>query len=115
MLKSDREDYDNYYYIQVSKDISNPETEEREYSPFYMIKDLYLRYLFTPDLLLQKRDGINHLNIVYVFLIKLYIFSALKKPNRVITQFGFFKLHFLLVTTVKFFMLLNQINRNYGG
>ena len=59
-----RENYDNYYYIQVSKDISNPETEEREYKPFYTIKDSYPRYLFTMDMLLQKRDGINHLNIV---------------------------------------------------
>ena len=59
-----RLNYDDYYYIQVSKDISNKETEEREYKPFYMIKELYPRYLFTMDLLLQKRDGINHVNIV---------------------------------------------------
>ena len=59
-----RKDYDSYYYIQVSKDISNKETEEREYRPFYMIKELYPRYLFTMDLLLQKRDGIIHENIV---------------------------------------------------
>ena len=59
-----RENYDDYYYIQVSKDISNKETEEREYKPFYMIKDLYPRYLFTMDMLLQKRDGVNHVNIV---------------------------------------------------
>ena len=59
-----RENYDNYYYIQVSKDISNKETEEREYRPFYMIKELYPRYLFTMDMLLQKRDGVNHVNIV---------------------------------------------------
>lgn len=59
-----RENYSNYYYIQVSKDISNKDTEEREYKPFYMIKDLYPRYLFTMDMLLQKRDGVNHLNIV---------------------------------------------------
>lgn len=59
-----RANYDNYYYIQVSKDISNPETEEREFRPFYAIKELYPRYLFTMDLLLQKRDGINHLNLV---------------------------------------------------
>ncbi len=56
--------YDDYYYIQVSKDISNKDTEEREYKPFYMIKELYPRYLFTMDLLLQKRDGVNHVNIV---------------------------------------------------
>lgn len=59
-----RANYDDYYYIQVSKDISNKETEEREYRPFYMIKELYPRYLFTMDMLLQKRDGINHVNIV---------------------------------------------------
>ena len=59
-----RANYDDYYYIQVSKDISDKNTEEREYRPFYMIKELYPRYLFTMDLLLQKRDGINHVNIV---------------------------------------------------
>lgn len=59
-----RANYDDYYYIQVSKEISHPETEEREFKPFYMIKDLYPRYLFTMDILLQKRDGVNHLNIV---------------------------------------------------
>ena len=59
-----RTNYDDYYYIQVSKDISNKDTEEREYRPFYMIKALYPRYLFTMDMLLQKRDGINHMNIV---------------------------------------------------
>lgn len=59
-----RANYADYYYIQVSKDISNKETEEREYRPFYMIKDLYPRYLFTMDMLLQKRDGVKHENIV---------------------------------------------------
>lgn len=59
-----RENYDDYYYIQVSKDISNKETEEREYRPFYTIKEQYPKYLFTMDILLQKRDGIKHLNIV---------------------------------------------------
>ena len=58
-----RANYDDYYYIQVSKDISNKDTEEREYRPFYMIKELYPRYLFTMDMLLQKRDGVNHVNI----------------------------------------------------
>ncbi len=59
-----RSNYDNYYYIQVSKDITNKDIEEREYRPFYIIKELYPRYLFTMDMLLQKRDGINHVNIV---------------------------------------------------
>ena len=59
-----RKNYYDYYYIQVSKDISSKETEEREYKPFYKIKDMYPRYLFTLDLLTQKRDGIHHENIV---------------------------------------------------
>ena len=59
-----RANYDDHYYIQVSKDISNKETEEREYRPFYKIKEQYPRYLFTMDLLLQKRDGVKHENIV---------------------------------------------------
>lgn len=59
-----RANFDDYFYIQVSKDISNKDIEEREYRPFYMIKELYPRYLFTMDLLLQKRDGVNHVNIV---------------------------------------------------
>lgn len=49
-----RKNYDDYFYIQVSKDISNRETEEREYKPFYMIREMYPRYLFTMDVLLQK-------------------------------------------------------------
>lgn len=59
-----RENYNNYYYIQVSKDISNKETEEREYRPFYLIKEMYPRYLFTMDMLLQERDGVKHVNLV---------------------------------------------------
>lgn len=59
-----RKNFDDYFYIQVSKDISNKDTEEREYRPFYAIRDSYPKYLFTLDMLLQKRDGINHLNIV---------------------------------------------------
>ena len=59
-----RKNYDDYFYIQVSKDISNKKTEEREYKTFYMIKEMYPRYLFTMDMLPQKRDGINHVNIV---------------------------------------------------
>lgn len=59
-----RRNYDKYYYIQVSKDISEKSTEDREYKPFYKIKDMYPRYLFTMDMLTQNRDGVNHCNIV---------------------------------------------------
>ena len=40
---------------------SDVEVDRRSHD---MIKDLYPRYLFTMDMLLQKRDGVNHLNIV---------------------------------------------------
>lgn len=37
---------------------------EREYRSFYMIKELYHRYLVTVDILLQKRNSINCVNII---------------------------------------------------
>lgn len=59
-----RQNNDDYYYIQVAMSIMDPETEEREYRPFKKIRDNYPKYLFTIDQLLQKRDGIAHLNLV---------------------------------------------------
>ena len=59
-----RKNFDDYYYIQVSMSIADEKVEEREYRPFYKIKDMYPRYLFTMDLLQQRRDGIKHLNMV---------------------------------------------------
>ncbi len=56
---------DNYFYIQVTKNIDDQKTAEREYKPFYAIKELYPRYLFALDLILQKNvEGINNVNIV---------------------------------------------------
>lgn len=56
---------DEYFYLQVSKNIDDNETAKREYKPFYEIKDLYPRYLFVLDLILQKNiDGIKNINIV---------------------------------------------------
>ena len=56
---------DEYFYLQVSKNIDDNETAKREYKPFYEIKDLYPRYLFVLDLILQKNiDGIKNVNIV---------------------------------------------------
>lgn len=54
----------NYEYVQVAMTISERQTEEREYRPFSKIRDAYPRYLLTMDRLLQKRDGVKHLNIV---------------------------------------------------
>ena len=58
-----RANYNDYYYIQVCKYIGDDD-DEYLYKPFYMIRNFYPRYLFTMDMLLQKRDGINHVNIV---------------------------------------------------
>lgn len=55
---------DNYYYIQVSKNIDDEKTQEREYKPFYNIKDMYPRYLFVLDFILKDNvDGIKNINI----------------------------------------------------
>ncbi len=60
-----RRGYDEYFYIQVTKNIDDKETEEREYKPFYSIKEMYPRYLFVADLIFQQNiDGINNVNIV---------------------------------------------------
>lgn len=60
-----RRGIDEYFYIQVTKNIDDEKTEEREYRPFYEIKEMYPRYLFVLDLILQKNiSGINNVNIV---------------------------------------------------
>ncbi len=56
----------DYRYIQVSMSIGSQDTEEREYRPFYYIRDNYPKYLLTLDSLLQQRDGIKHMNILDV-------------------------------------------------
>ena len=54
----------NYAYVQVAYTIADPSTEEREYRPLEMIRDNYPKYLMTTDYLLQKRNGILHLNMI---------------------------------------------------
>jgi hypothetical protein len=55
---------DNYFYIQVSKNIEDDKTAEREYKPLYDIKDMYPRYLFLLDLIIKDNiDGIKNVNI----------------------------------------------------
>ena len=64
-----RRGIDEYFYIQVSKNIDDEKTEKREYKPFYEIKEMYPRYLFVLDLILQKNiNGINNVNIVEFIL-----------------------------------------------
>lgn len=60
-----RKGVDEYFYIQVTKNMEDTKTETREYRPFYAIKEMYPRYLFVLDLILKKNvDGINNVNIV---------------------------------------------------
>lgn len=55
----------NYSYVQVAYTIaSSRETEEREYRPLEAIKDNYPKYLMTADSLLQRRNGIIHVNMI---------------------------------------------------
>lgn len=56
--------YDNYYYIQVARTLASEETEEREYRPLYKINDNFPKYIFSLDMLPNKRDGFIHRNIV---------------------------------------------------
>ena len=55
----------DYAYVQVSYTIAlSRETEEREYRPLENIRDNYPKYLMTTDFVLQKRNGIRHVNIM---------------------------------------------------
>ena len=54
-----------YSYVQVAYTIlADKDTEEREYRALEAISDNYAKYLMTADALLQKRNGIHHVNIV---------------------------------------------------
>ncbi len=54
-----------YSYVQVSYTIAlSKDTEDREYRPLEQIKDNYPKYVVTADYLLQKRNGIVHVNLM---------------------------------------------------
>lgn len=60
-----RDTQQNYSYIQVAYTINeSKQTEDREYRPLEMIRDNFAKYVVTTDYLLQKRNGINHINIL---------------------------------------------------
>ena len=60
-----RRGIDEYFYLQIAKNIQNEKTALREYKPFYEIKEMYPRYLFLSDIILQPNvDGIKNVNIV---------------------------------------------------
>ena len=55
----------NYAYIQVAYTIGiSKKTEDREYAVLEKIRDNYPKYLVTTDYLLQKRNGIRHVNLM---------------------------------------------------
>ena len=55
----------NYSYLQIAYTIAlNKKTEDREYKPLESIKDNYPKYIMTTDYLLQKRNGIKHVNLI---------------------------------------------------
>ncbi len=55
----------DYAYLQVAYTIAqSKETEDREYRPLEKIRDNYPKYLLTTDYLLQKRNGIRHVNLM---------------------------------------------------
>lgn len=55
--------HDEYAYVQVAMSIADRNVEEREYRPFSRIRDNYPQYPFTVDPMLQRRDGVRHLNL----------------------------------------------------
>lgn len=54
----------DYFYVQVSQTIADPATEDREYRPLESIPDAYPKYVMTLDYLLQKRNGVTHVNLI---------------------------------------------------
>ncbi len=55
----------NYAYVQVAYTIAQSrETEDREYRPLESVKDSYPKYLLTTDYLLQRRNGVQHVNLM---------------------------------------------------
>ena len=55
----------DYSYVQVAYTIAlSKDTEDREYKPLEQIRDNYRKYVATADYLLQKRNGIEHINII---------------------------------------------------
>ena len=54
-----------YAYFQIAYTIlSSKETEDREFRSLEQIRDNYPKYVLTTDIMLQKRNGITHENIV---------------------------------------------------
>lgn len=54
----------DYSYVQVAyKVLQSKDAEDREYRPLESIRDNYRKYVMTTDYMLQKRNGIIHVNL----------------------------------------------------
>lgn len=63
----------DYSYVQVAYTIMQSEdTENREYRPLERIKDNYSKYVVTTDYMLQKRNGIKHINLMEFMISELH-------------------------------------------
>lgn len=59
-----RRQQSDYSYVQVAMTIMNSvETENREYAPLEKIRDNYPKYVATRNDLVQRRNGILHINL----------------------------------------------------
>lgn len=56
--------YDKIEYYQVSFDLSNKQTEEREFGAYKGIDDNYPKYVISADKLNYSQNGIIHKNII---------------------------------------------------
>ncbi|KHM52957.1 hypothetical protein SAMN02745671_01234 [Anaerovibrio lipolyticus DSM 3074] len=55
----------DYSYVQVAYTIlESKATEDREYRALEAIRDNYSKYVITTDYLMQKRNGIHHVNLM---------------------------------------------------
>ena len=55
----------DYAYVQVAMTImDNRKTEDREYRPLELIKDNYPKYVMTRNDMIQRRNGIKHINLI---------------------------------------------------
>ena len=51
-------------YVQVSYLLESEKTIEREFRPFYKIKDHYPKYIITMDQFDRSQDGVKHINLL---------------------------------------------------
>ena len=51
-------------YVQVTRELTNEDTIEREFRPLLLVKDNYPKYVISTDEFDMSQDGIKHMNIL---------------------------------------------------